>query len=349
LETPAEKLARTEAAEGALLRMKTRKGLLLLVGMTMLILASTTAMAADPGTPFDPLQQASDQKAGSILFYNIYTSSVSAPALQNTKMSMTNTSSSNGIAVHLFFVDGAACSVADRYICLTANQTTVLLASEQDPGTSGYLLAVATDFDGLPALHNFLIGDEYVKFDTGHFASLGADAYAKINDTNVVSTDGSLAALFFDGLNLAGSYNTAPRVVAIDNIGAPASGNDTLLILNRIGGNLTTTAGSLGPMFGLLFDDAEQPHSFNFNGGCHFRLRLSDAFPRTAPRLSQVIPAGQSGWMKVFGVADVALSGVVITASTAPGAGSFSGGHSLHALRLSASGVYTMPVFAPGC
>jgi hypothetical protein len=59
-------------------------------------------------------------------------------------------------------------------ICLTANQTTTFLASEQDPGTTGYHLAIAVDgVNGCPINFNFLIGDEYIKLESGHFANLG--------------------------------------------------------------------------------------------------------------------------------------------------------------------------------
>ena len=325
--------------------MRMRRGWFLVIGLLTL---TSSAFAADPGTGFEPLNPVSDQKAGSLLIFNIYTSSVAAPAAQNTKISITNTNDSSGIAIHLFFIDGASCSIADRYLCLTPNQTGLLLASEQDPGTSGYLVAIATDFNGLPALHNYLIGDEFVKFDTGHFASLGADAYTKINNVNVVSGDGTLAAAFLDGINLAGSYSAAARVLAVDNIGSAQSGNDTLLIFNRLGGNLHVAVTGAGSLFGILYDDAERPHSFNFVAGCHFRFRLNDAFPRTAPRFTQVIPAGQSGWMKFWAISDIALSGAVITRSTVAGASSFDGGHTLHALRLT-SAVYTLPVFPPSC
>jgi hypothetical protein len=316
-----------------------------------LVIMSSVASAADPGLAFPASSEGSDDKAGSILIYNIYTSSPSSPSQQNTRFSITNTSSTSGIAVHLFFVDGTTCSIADRYICLTASQTATFLASEQDPGTTGYLIAIASTLDGLPAQFNFLIGDEYVKFETGHFASLGAEAYSKLTDTNVVSTDGSLAAVFFDGVLLAGSYNRLSRVVAVDNIGSRADGNDTLLILNRIGGSLVTGAATLGSLFGLLYNDAEEPHSFNLSGGCQLRSALGNNFPRTTPRFETVIPAGQTGWMKIYSVSDLAITGSVINfnANARVASGSFSEGHNLHKLRLTAAANLVIPLFPPSC
>ena len=153
----------------------------LLLAAFFISASSGVGRAADPGqdVPNDPAvridSQVSDQKKGSVLFYNVYTSSPSSPGSNNSRISITNTSDQIPIAVHLFFVEGASCSVADRYLCLTGNQTAMMLASEQDPGTHGYLVAIATGYDGLPVAHDFLIGDVYYK-NGGTHANLGAEA-----------------------------------------------------------------------------------------------------------------------------------------------------------------------------
>src|SRR5262245_27391193 len=110
------------------------------IGLSLLVLFALAgaALAADPGIAYPSTSEASDQKAGSLLFYNAYTSSASAPATQNTRINITNTSSIFAVSVHLFFVDGATCSVADSFLCLTANQTASFLAADVDPGISGY-------------------------------------------------------------------------------------------------------------------------------------------------------------------------------------------------------------------
>src|SRR5262249_954156 len=250
------------------------------LSLLALALLTGAALAQDPGVAFPATSEASDQKAGSLLYYNAYTSDPATPNTSDTRINITNTNSQSSVAVHLFFVNGANCQVADSFICLTENQTASFLASDLDPGTTGYIVAVANFTNGLPRQFNFLIGDEYVKFASGHRANLGAVAFSKLTATNVTSTDGSLAAAFFDGLNLAGSYNRAPRVVALDNIPARADGNDTLLILNRVGGDLTTSGALLGNMFGILYDDAETPLSFTTTAGCQLRLSITNNFPR---------------------------------------------------------------------
>ncbi|MBL8168946.1 MAG: hypothetical protein JNJ50_12360 [Acidobacteria bacterium] len=311
---------------------------------------SSAALAADPGLAYPPTSEASDQKAGSLLIYNFYSSGATSGNAENTRISITNTSTSNPALVHLFFVANS-CSIADSYICLTENQTAAFLTSDVDPGVAGYIVAICVDSAGLPALHNFLIGDAYVKLTSGHAANLGAIAFAKLTNTNVISTDGSLAAIFFDGALLDGSYNRVPRVLAVDNVPSRADGNDTLLIINRIGGNLGTGAATLSTLFGLLYDDAENALSFSVTGGCQLRNSLSNTFPRTAPRLETFIPAGRSGWMKLYSQSDIGILGSVINLNTNAGAsaGAFNGGHNLHHLTLSAAANYVLPIFPPSC
>lgn len=317
------------------------------------LIMATAAFSADPGAAFPVIDQsASDQKKGSLLFFNIYTSSVSAPGAQNTRISLTNTSDTSAAFVHLFFVDGANCQPSDRFICLTVSQTVTLIALEQDPGITGYLVAHSVNFDGLPRLFNHLIGDSYVKFATGHASALNAEAYAKLDDSNTISPDGTTAILSFIGLPiLTGAYDAVSRVVAVDNIPSRADGNDTIVILNRVGGNLATGASTLGSLFGILYNDAEEPHSFTVSGGCQLRSSLSNNFPRTSPRFEVAIPAGQTGWMKIFSTSEIGIVGSVINfnPNTAVSAGAFNGGHNLHKLRLLFLATYSVPIFPPAC
>jgi hypothetical protein len=317
-----------------------------LSAMFALLLLSTAAFAADPGAPFPATSEASDQKAGSLLFYNVYTSSATNSNTTNTKVNITNSDDSRPAFVHLFFVDGSTCTVADSYICLTANQTASFLASDVDPGISGYIVAVATDFNGLPTVHNRLIGDEYVKFATGHSANLGAIAFAKISQEVLTNEEGTLAVLALNGV----VYNRAARVLALDSIASRADGNDTLLILNRVGGNLATSAATLGPLFGILYDDAETAYSFTFSGGCQFRGSISNTFPRTAPRVDSILTTGRTGWIKIYSQNPIGILGAAINLNANAGSkdSAFNGGHNLHHLTLT-NETLIIPIFPPSC
>jgi len=322
------------------------------MALLALFVMSAVARAADPGLVYPPTSEVSDQKAGSVLMYNVYTSSISAPNSQNTRVNITNTSPTSVANVHIFFVDGATCSIADSYICLTPNQTASFLASDVDPGTTGYILAVATDDFGCPISRNFLIGDAYVKFSSGHAANLTAEAFSALFNGVLPGCDANsvTATLPFDGV-VGSGYNLAPAVLADDNIPSRADGNDTLLIVNRFGGNLAIGASTLGTLFGILYDDAENPLSFNFTGSCQFRSSLSNNFPRVAPRFENFIPAGRSGWLKIYNLtAAIGISGAAINFNPNAGtaANAFNGGHNLHKLTLTTAS-YTLPVFPSNC
>ncbi len=302
-----------------------------------------------PGSLAQTTSPAGGQKPGSVLFYNLITSSTDTNR-QNTRINLTNIHPAISSYVHLFFIDGSNCSVADSYLCLTPNQTTSFLAADLDPGTTGYLVAVATDAKGCPINFNYLIGDEYIKLSTGHAANLSAMASTAISGGLLVC-DGTTTntTLNFDGI----SYSRLPLTLASDNIPSRADGNDTLLIVNRLGGNLATGAATIGSIFGLMFDDQENTASFSLPASaCQLRGSLSPNFPRTTPRFESLIPAGRSGWMKFWPADGIsALSGSVINfnSNSSGNAGAFNQGRNLHVLRTSPNAAYSMPVFPPSC
>ncbi len=302
-----------------------------------------------PGASYPAVSEVNDQKAGSVLIYNLYTSNASSPNTQNTRISMTNIDPARDVYLHLFFVDGASCSVADSIVCLTANQTTSFIASDFDPGTTGYLVAVAIDEKGCPIDFNYLIGDAYVKLSSGHAANLAAEAVSALPGVNRIC-DGSspTADLRFDGV----VYNRLPRVLAVDNIPSRADGNDTLLVINRIGGSLAIGASALSSIFGIMYDDAEVGVSFTFSPGrCQFISSITSSFPRVTPRFDTLVPAGRSGWMKFYSINDQALLGASINynANAGAAAGAFNQGHNLHKLTLTGGASVTIPIFPPSC
>lgn len=284
----------------------------------------------------------------SILVYPVYTSNPANPSGQNTRINLTNINPAKPAAVHLFFVDGATCSIADSYVCLTANQTTSFLASDMDPGITGYMVAVAVDDKGCPVNFNFLIGDEYVKFDSGHHGNLTADCIPALPG-GLPPCDGAsvTATLNFDGV----SYGRLPMTVAVDNVPSRAEGNDTLLILNRLSGNLGNGMDRLNPIFGILYDDVENALSFTLNPGtCQLRGSLNNGFPRTVPRFELAIPAGRSGWMRLYST-NAPVNGATINnnPNATSGSAAFNGAHSLHTLTLAPTATMTMPIFPPSC
>ncbi len=301
-----------------------------------------------PGTIPATSSESSDQKAGSVLIYNVYTSGATSGNTQNTRINITNAHSTLPSFVHLFFV-AEGCSVADSYLCLTANQTASFLASDLDPGTTGYLVAVAVNSTGCPISFNYLIGDEYVKFTSGHAANLGAEAFSAIPGGRPACDANSVTAtLNFDGI----SYNRTPATLALDNVGSRADGNDTLLILNRIGGNLGIGASTLGTVFGIFYDDAENALSFSVSGSCQLRSSISNNFPRTTPRFETFIPAGRTGWLRIFsqtGAIGITGSAINSNANASSSAGAFNQGHNLHHLTLNSQMSYVIPIFPPSC
>ncbi len=284
----------------------------------------------------------------SVLIFPVYTSNPANPDVENTRVNLTNISPTQGACAHLFFVDGATCSVSDANVCLTPNQTTSLLMSEIDPGTMGYIIAVAVDcVTGCPTSLNTLIGDEYVKFANGFQGDLKAECITAINPPSCNLNETSVT-LNFDGI----SYSQLPRVVALDNIPSGQDGNSTMFVLDRIGGDLSTSVGSLGSIFGILYNDTEGSFSFTFNANsCQLKQTLSNNFPRTGPRLDTVIPSGRSGWMKLWTTSETAVVGAMFSFNpdAQSSASAYNGAHKLHTLKLQPRASFTIPVFPPGC
>jgi hypothetical protein len=286
----------------------------------------------------------SDQKPASVLVYPFYTSNSTSPQINNTQISITNTSVSSPGYVHLFFVNGVTCSVADRFLCLTAQQTTTFLMSDMDPDTTGFLVAVSVDANGWPRNFNHLIGDAYVKAVVAQIPFQGSYAPEGFAALREFEPDASAqqALISFDGFN----YDLAPLVLAASSIFSRVDLNFTWVLVASLRGSLVTGPTSIGNIFGFLFDDAEDGASFTANAGCQWRVILSDDNPRTVPRFTLKIPATRTGWMKFYSTGFVAITGVIFNSNTT--AGGYNGARSLHKLTLAPS-AYTIPIFPPTC
>ncbi len=317
---------------------------LLFIALVLFVRPAFAQAVVGPGIHFPNDGVGHDQKPGSLLVYNTYSSSAATPVFENTRINITNASPSLPVTAHLFFVDGSNCSVADVFVCLTQNQTASFLASDFDPGVAGYLVAVAVDGAGCPVVHNFLIGDELIKLASGHQANLSAESFAA-RTVPVCDSVSSQVNLDFNGIQ----YDQMPQTLALSSIVSRADGNDTLFILNRVSGNLGIGADAIGSVFGILYDDAENAVSFTLLASCQFRSTLSSNFPRTAPRFTDFIPSGRTGWMKIFSFSGAPLLGAAINNNPAANPGAFSQGHNLHKLRLAPTSSFRIPVFPPQC
>jgi hypothetical protein len=347
----------------------------ILLTLLVLIACATASLAQvyiEPGV-------ASDQKQGSLLFYNVYTSMV-GDASQNTRINITNTNHTSSVNVHFFFVRSSDCTIADTYVCLTANQTFSFLASEYDPGETGFLYAVATDDSGAPINFNYLIGDLYVKsyFGTSNYfqANLGAVAFAAqniwtgVDPTPRVWDEGTAAPLASDNMNAYiafglyhdinnpsaphALYDRVPVTLAVDNIQSEADGNATLLLLHSMQGK-TTNAGVVGMIAGQVFDDNERGYSFQNSGlGCFSARLINRSSVRVPTGIDRVIPKGRTGWMYFTspnnggGLAELGLLGASIVSNGKYDQAAFNGGHNLHQIRVKDNRGFAIPVFPSG-
>lgn len=312
------------------------------------IIFTSTTLAADPGVALPASSDASDNKAGSLLVYNYYNSDSSNSTVRNSTVSITNTNPTRSVVVHFFFIS-SLCSVADFKARLTQNQTYSFDVSDIDPDISGHIMVVAENSDGTPISHNALIGDIYIR-DEAKSVNLNAMSFSAdwgAIGTALPSASGAshVATIEFSGA--FGGYNKLPAAVALSNIPSRATGDRTLLILNSVGGDYSTSAGDGSrTIFGILYDDAERSASFSLSFNCQYARIIEDSAPRTVPRFSTFIPAGRTGWMRLYAQDGTkGLMGAMIVWNIAPG-GARQGAHNLHHLTLtSTTTTATLPIF----
>ena len=272
---------------------------------------------------------------------------------ENTEISLTNTHLTSSVAVHYFYIDGSNGTANDSFIFLAPGQTFSMLASDFDPGVRGYLIAIAVDsLTGCPLSFNHLIGSETIKLATGHAASFGAQAFAAlfIGTSTDCSPGASTTTLNFDGNPFSGSsYNRLPQTLALNHISSLGDGDSTLLTVSRIGGDLSTSLPAIGSLSGVLYDPLENGYGFTFSSGSQLLGTLSNNFPRTTPRFSNIIPTGSFGWMKLAPPSNVGIIGAALTFN--PNASSnqnaFISGANLAALTFAGNVTLTMPVSVP--
>lgn len=312
--------------------------------LTLLLIAPVSAQ--DPGLPYPNSAEVSDQKTGSVLFFNYCISAASSSA-SNTEIVFTNSHPTTGVTIRLFFISGNG-AVSRSSITLSPLQTLSFLASDIDPGVIGYMVALAVDgVTGCPINFNYLMGDAHIKLASGQMASLSAVAVAAQAATPA-SCAGLTTLLSFDNVN----YNRLPRVLVAESIVSRVDGNDTLLVLNRVGGSLAPggIAASIGTLTGSLFNDVASEFPFSQGPfGAQLYSVLTNNFPATNPPFQTAIPSSRTGWLKLFGATDIALLGAVINTNPNAGAsaGAFNYGQNLTHETLTSAATLTVPIGFP--
>lgn len=261
-------------------------------------------------------QEPNDIKTGSVLFFNHYTSDPYDPNREDTQLNITNTNAYSGISVHLFAVDGDTCSVADSFMYLTQSQTAQFFASDFDPGTKGYLVAVA--WSGGPANFNFLTGTAYIRRADGKMADLPAVAVARRGGSIINNGNGTLS-LVFDGV----TYDRLPRTVALSTFNSQTTDSTCLLLYSPQ--NLFIGEAPSLSVFGLMFNELERSGSFSLTIDCYTEIPLGSI--RVPYTVNGFIPNGQTGWLKVY------TSRPLLGASLSKGP-RFTGGRNLTTLTL---------------
>jgi hypothetical protein len=276
---------------------------------TLIVTNGNTEYQGAVGEPIPPSAPAQGSK-GSLLFFNLYSSGAGG---ENTSITITNHHATQRAALRLFFVvnDG---SVANTSLCLLAASSSTFLVSNVDPGVRGFVVAVAVDVaTGSPTSFNHLTGKEDILLASGHSATdVRADSFQALfpEGTSLPVVDDK-ATINFDGV----SYSRAARTLLLEDVPNPTAGNDTILVFNRIGGNLAASLAPVGAFRGILYEKSA-PASFNpFTATAtraQFFTALSDAFPLTTPSFSQLLSGGKD-WRMVFHAdGDFGLAGLAL-------------------------------------
>ncbi|MBS1808123.1 MAG: proprotein convertase P-domain-containing protein [Acidobacteria bacterium] len=287
--------------------------------------------------PVGPVNaQVTDQKAGSVLVFPYYVSKVSEQ--KDTRMTISNIGDA-AATVHLFFIDGLTCNQSDQFLCLTPNANFSFKASEYDPETTGWVLAVAVDAQGRPVQYNGLIGNAFVN-DGNYVDNYGAESF-RANSPLVATITDNAARLFFDGA----SYDAVPNQFAVE-IQSPLDAPSQRVVTTSLSGNVITgqLTGAAQVGTALVYNGNEKPFgSFSawLNGNCQASATITSTSPRVPNGMAQMIPTGQVGTLK-FNVG--AAVGLILTPRTA----AWRGIRTLHKTALTTTTI-TIPILTPIC
>ncbi len=347
--------------------------------------------------------EVSDQKPGSVLVFPYYTSNLNTRT--DTRITISNLATSNltvvpapgpnpvgafqytgSIIVHVFFIRGADCQQSDQYICLTKGASISFLMSQQDPDTTGYVIAVAVDQNGLPVSWNALIGNAFVNNGTIQ-GNYGAEAFANTGPFGFLTTTANLqsasATLVFNGGVPAGvpgglgnlpfvppaafvlgvpaavalGYDQVPNQFAVE-IQAPADAPGQTVVHAGLSGDISLGGALLGAAqvgTGLVWRGDEKQGSFVrwLVGVCQTFGTIRVDNPRVPGTLGVFLPKGSSAVLRYDTGPSVGLllTPFQFTAALPSGVipGTFGGIRTLHKTRVAPTTALVIPVFMPVC
>ena len=240
-----------------------------------------------------PRSSAGSTKAGSVLFFHKYTSDTTSANEVNTLVTLTNANPRDPVIVRVFFIhDGV---FESQFVTLVANQSRTFVAGKESPNTTGYVMAVAVNSQGLPTQFNWLIGAASLRDDQGHEGGYNAFAVAKraagpVNYNN----GGQSSSVKFDNTD----YDRLPKAVAIDSLQNqdPASGPavTTSVALYSPVADLTVANAAAYKLAATAFDDAGKSFTQELDVDHALNLDVSQIWTETP--FNTIISAGRLGW-----------------------------------------------------
>ncbi len=240
-----------------------------------------------------------DQKPGSVLFFNRFTSNASNPGREDSRINITNTSPTTGVQVRLFLVNGATCQTTEIELCLAAQETASLLMSDIDPGVRGYIIAVATNLQGQPIQFNWLTGNVVIRQlasnnGVSYNSMLAAVAVAKRKEGAVANING-VAEMSFDDAN----YDRLPGQIAFDSVPSQVSAaNATTLSVYRPITDLTGSVPNAGVQITGWSKNAQGQvvsSTGNLSSACYSDVVMTTFRLQPTP-ISQLLPSGATAW-----------------------------------------------------
>lgn len=289
---------------------------------------------------------ASSSKAGSLLFFHKYTSSTQAPSNVNTVITLTNTHPTAGIALRLSWIHG--CVVDTTYLTLSGNQTRTLLASNENPNQTGYLMVLAVGSNGVPLQFNWLLGSASYRDARGFEVNYNALGVAKRTSGPVRVVGTNLAEVLFNNTE----YDRLPKQIAVDNLqnqdtnatgGDPATKTDVMVYSPL---STLASAASQGLKFdAVLLDQSGRPYPQVVESTCGLNAPVVNVW-RDAPFNSVVTPQRQ-GYATFAAKVETTAVPVLGLSLTEGAASAWHSARPMQVLSWLDSFKMTVPVFVP--